>query len=103
MWSILHDAHSSIDVDVDIGLIITSLAPSILIIVTYYYAKKKTDENHNTNVENLRLIKTAVNGRLTDALKRLEKLEESSKSKLKRIEKLEKEMDNLEDDHLPKT
>jgi hypothetical protein len=55
----------------DIGMIITSLAPSILIIVTYYYAKKKTAEHS----EALETIKGAVNGRLTDALTRIERLE----------------------------
>lgn len=72
MWFFLL---SSIDIDLDIAMIVSSLAPSILIIVTYYFTKKKTNENHSNNTERLDTIQGAVNGRLTDAIQRIEKLE----------------------------
>lgn len=79
----------SLDVDLDIAMIVAALAPSILIIVTYYYGSQRVKEHHSDNKEALNAIKVAVNGRLTDALDRLEKLEKVSKEKLRRIEKLE--------------
>lgn len=43
----------SLDIDLDIGLIVTSLAPSILIIVTYYFSKKERVRYHNHTIEKL--------------------------------------------------
>lgn len=66
---------ASTDIDLDIGLIVSSLAPSILIIVTYYYSKRRTQENHNDTTGSLDTIKVNVNGQMAAALARITELE----------------------------
>lgn len=75
----------TLDVDLDIAMIVAALSPSILIIVTYYFSKKSVNLKHEDNKSDLSIIKDLVNGRLIAANKRLEIAD-------KRIEELEEEL-----------
>lgn len=76
---------TTLDIDLDIAVIIAALSPSIVIIVTYYFSKKGINQRHLDNKSDLSIIKDLVNGRLIAANKRLEIAD-------KRIEELEDQL-----------
>ena len=67
---------AGLDVQVDVGLIISSLAPSILIVVTYYYSRRRTVENHQRNTNKLNSIEASVNGPLVEAVEKIDAVHE---------------------------
>lgn len=70
---------SSIDIDLDISLIVASLAPSILIVVTYYFSKKRNLQQHTDTTSSLNEVKEKVNGHLTNLSEKVQSIEEQVK------------------------
>lgn len=65
---------ASVDIDLDIGLIVTALAPSILIIITYFINRNVRKAYHDSSSTKLDEINLKVNGNLEMALAKIDEL-----------------------------